>query len=143
LGRYKGEEALSYSKWAKREYDRHHDHVAKWQKRWGIWIVVIGRFLSFIRAVTPFTMGIGGMSLPRFLPAALVAALAWGGGYFVLGYEFGSHWKELERYMEPVGGGVFAIIVIVLIVWYWRRHPKQIRGWFGKVATWVGFRKAA
>lgn len=137
LGRYKGEAVLGYSKHAKHEYENNHDRIVQLQKRWGMWIVVLGRFLPFIRAVTPFAMGIGGLSLKRFLPAAIIAALAWGGGFFVLGYEFGTHWKVLEKYLTPVGGVVFAVVVIWIVVWYWRHHPEQVKkvkGWFSKTA---------
>lgn len=142
LGRYKGDAVLKRSKRAKREFDRHHDRVERYQRRWGMWIVVIGRFMPFIRAVTPFTMGVGGMSLPRFLPAAAIASIAWGGGFFFLGYEFGSHWRQLESYLEPAGGGVIAAIVLGFAGWYWWRHPQRIKGWYAKTAQWMRARIA-
>ena len=76
LGLFNGDVVLRKSNWAKREYDRHHDRMVQYQKRWSVWIVIIGRFLPFIRAVTPFAMGIGGMKLSRFLAAAASGSLA-------------------------------------------------------------------
>jgi membrane-associated protein len=140
LGRYKGDMVLTKSKRAESEYERHHDRIVRYQERWGKWIVVIGRFMPFIRAITPFTMGIGGMERSRFLPAAAVASLVWGGGFFILGYEFGAHWRELESSVNPAG--IIAALVIGFAAWYSGRHPQTIRTWFGKAANWMRARIA-
>ncbi|MGH7905024.1 MAG: DedA family protein [Candidatus Binataceae bacterium] len=125
LGRYKGEAILNKSRWARLHYDRHHDRIVRYSKKWGEWIVVIGRFLPFIRAVTPFTLGMTGLKYRRFLPFALVAAIAWVDAYFWIGYAFGNNWRLLDKWLAPIGGAVIAIIVIAIVAWvswrYWDR----------------------
>ncbi|HJU29689.1 MAG TPA: DedA family protein [Candidatus Binataceae bacterium] len=142
LGRYKGEAILKKSKRAKREYDRRRERIERYQKRWGMWIVAIGRFLPLIRALTPFTMGIGGMGLPRFVVAAAAASIIWSGGFFVLGYEFGSHWKQLESILKPAAAGVIGIMVLGFGAWYWWRHPQKAKQQFWKAAHWMRCRIA-
>jgi membrane protein DedA with SNARE-associated domain len=125
LGRYRGQAVLSWSRRAKRLYDRRHEQVERYAHRWGKWIVVIGRFLPFLRAVTPFSVGIGGMAPARFVPAAAVASIFWGGAFFVLGYEFSQHFRKLEAYLIPLGYASVAILIALACLWLYRRYVKK------------------
>ncbi|HJU11159.1 MAG TPA: DedA family protein [Candidatus Binataceae bacterium] len=127
LGRYKGEALLAKSQWARRHYEKRHDQVVRYARRWGIWIIVIGRFLPFLRALTPFTMGTTGMRLWRLLPAAAVASIVWCGGWFALGYVFSSQWQEIEPILKPAGSGIIAAIVVGLVGWVCWRYREKIK----------------
>jgi membrane protein YqaA with SNARE-associated domain len=57
LDRYYGEAILKKSRWAGRHYDRRHQQMVRYARRWGIWISMIGRFVLLLRALTALTMG--------------------------------------------------------------------------------------
>ena len=79
-------------------------------------------------------MGMTKMSWSRLLPAAAIASLSWCAGYFVLGYEFGSNWKEIEPILAPAAGGVFGAAGLAVGGWlcwhYWdwiKEHALNLR----------------
>jgi membrane protein DedA with SNARE-associated domain len=127
LGRYKGGEVLEKIKWFRRQYEKRHEDVERYAHRFGSGIIFIGRFLPFIRAVTPFTMGMAGMKPTRFFPAAAITSLVWAGGFFVLGVFFGQHWQFLDSILAPVGGGIMGAIVVGILIWTAWKYREQIR----------------
>jgi membrane-associated protein len=127
LGRYKGESILKKSPWIKHHYDETNDRIVRYKQRFGAWIVLIGRFLPVIRTVTPFSMGMAGMKLLKFVAVALLTSIIWGAGWFFLGWAFGRNWRALESILRPVGFGVAGLYVIVIVAsfgWHNRERGK-------------------
>jgi undecaprenyl-diphosphatase len=148
LGRYKGEQILKKFRFARRQYEENHERVEKWTKRWGGWIIVIGRFMPYIRSVTPFTTGMSNYPFSRFLGFAAMTCALWGGGLFAVGYAFGHNWQALESILAPLGGGVTALIIFGLIGWFLWRHRKGTRTIYRKMISraaerWERWRRAA
>ena len=135
LGRYKGREVLDKIRWFRKEYDKRHEDVERYARRFGSGIVFVGRFLPFIRAVTPFAMGMAGMKPLRFVPAALVTSLVWAGGFFALGVVFGQNWKLLDSILAPVGGGITGAIVVGILAWTAWKYRDYIRAFYRRVVS--------
>ena len=54
--------------------------------RWGVLAVVAGKFLGLLRPAIPAIAGIVEMPLRHFLPASLIASLAWSGIFLGAGH---------------------------------------------------------
>ncbi len=59
-------------------------------QRWGVLAVVAGKFLGVLRPFIPAAAGVAGMPLWQFLPASLIASIAWAGLF--LGAGHGAMW---------------------------------------------------
>lgn len=70
------------------------DHVrftARLSERYGIWVLVIGRFLPGVRTVSSYFAGIGGMAWSTFLPVSLAGFAVWCAVWIWIGVWFGKH----------------------------------------------------
>lgn len=80
----------------------------------------IARFIAFLRIIVPMLAGVAHMSFGRFsaynAAGAVVAAVAYG----LLGYEFGRDLPALEHHLTLATLGLFALVLIALLVMRWR-----------------------
>lgn len=75
-------------------------------ERWGIYALILARFLPIIRTFMPFTAGIGRMPYWRFLGFSAIGSLAWVGIFLFGGNLFGN---------IPVVQENFGIVVLAII----------------------------
>jgi len=71
--------------------------------------ILIGRFVSLVRAVAPFVAGASGLALRRFLPYSVAGTLVWATAFTLAGYAF--H----ESFETAAGGlthGALALAVL-------------------------------
>ena len=66
-------------------------------------IVLVGRWIGFLRAVMPATAGLSGMTYREFLPWDLAGAISWATICVVGGYKLGSNWTTLADNLGRVG----------------------------------------
>ncbi|MEH6625052.1 MAG: bifunctional DedA family/phosphatase PAP2 family protein [Motiliproteus sp.] len=93
LGRYAHPWALSSSL-----FRNHPDWIKRGETfftRYGLYSVVIGRFVGPVRPVVPFVAGMLSMSPTRFIVINLLSALAWAPVYILPGYLIGSSAQQL------------------------------------------------
>ena len=69
-------------------------------------IIVIARFMPFVRTFAPIVAGIGVMHYPRFLIYNMVGAFLWASGVVSAGYFLG----------DAANGYLFPIIVLIIFV---------------------------
>jgi membrane protein DedA with SNARE-associated domain len=90
-------------------------------------LLVVGfRFLYGLRTVTPFVIGMSGISTRRFFVLNAAGALVWATGFAILAYLFGHALElllgDIKRYEETL----FVIIVSVgAFVWAGDRYRKR------------------
>jgi membrane protein DedA with SNARE-associated domain len=95
-------------------------------RRRGGMAVIIGRFVAFLRAVTPFLAGTSHLSYRRFLAFNVAGGVVWGVGSVLLGYAVGDSYKRLEGLLGPVTAGVIGVLVVAgLIAWSVARHRRE------------------
>jgi membrane-associated protein len=58
----------------------------RFYERYGAFAVVAGRWIPWVRTLTPILAGAAGMRYRLFLPANVVGAVCWGAGLLVLGH---------------------------------------------------------
>jgi membrane-associated protein len=97
---------------------------ARLARRGGI-AVFLGRFVAFLRAVTPFLAGTARMPYRRFLAYNAAGGLVWGVGSVLLGYLAGNSYAAIEKTFGRATALVaVAVVVIGLVAWSIRRHRR-------------------
>jgi len=103
--------------------------------------VLIGRFIGFVRAVAPFVLGSGGVTLRRFLPYSIVGSGLWSALFVTLGFLF---WQSLDQILSWAHQGAVwfgAVITVVVGVWFvlhWladEDHRAQAQEWAERAAA--------
>ena len=123
VGRKIGPRALGWRLLARRR--RRIDDARQRLARHGGAAVLLGRFVSFFRAVMPALAGMSHMPYRRFLPWNVAGGVVWGTGFVVLGYLAGASY---ERVSGQVGTGAAiaagVVAAAVLAVWWVRRRRR-------------------
>lgn len=106
---------------------RHHLEIADgWFKRWGLLAVLIGRVLPVVRTYISFPAGLARVDLARFSILTFVGALPWCAALAIVGYELGKNYDRVSGPVQKAAIVVALLVVLVVIVWYWRgREPSR------------------
>ncbi len=79
-------------------------------------IVLVGRWVGFLRAIMPATAGMSGMTYKEFLPFDILGAVSWATLCVVGGYLLGENFGKLESWLGRGGTVVGVVFVVGLIV---------------------------
>lgn len=85
-------------------------------EKYGIYSILIGRFIGPIRAIIPLIAGILDMPLKQYLPINIIASILWAPAYLFPGLLFGSTISIVPTNLLdkwPIG---LALIVIVVLL---------------------------
>ncbi len=104
--------------------------------------ILVSRFIGFLRALAPFTAGMGGMGWGRFLAFSLAGGVVWSLSFVLLGYFLGESWRLAERWAGRFGLFLFFLLLLaVLFGWAYRklvRGQERIRAWFSaRLSAWA------
>jgi membrane protein DedA with SNARE-associated domain len=83
----------------------------RWFNRFGGVAVCVGRLIPAVRSIISVPAGVARMGLGRFLLWSTVGTTAWSGLLAALGYQLGTRFSDVERWLQPVS---WAIVVIAL-----------------------------
>ena len=89
------------------------DQVETLLTKHGAVMIVVGRFLGFVRPLMPFISGASRMPLRRFLPYDVLAAGLWSITFCVLGFVF---WRSIDQLTTYVSRGLFALGTLVALI---------------------------
>ena len=90
--------------------------------------VLIGRFVTFARAVIPGLAGISGLRYRTFLFYNALGGLLWGVGYTLLGYLVGRSFTRIVSDLSTASLVVIAVAALAVVAyWLWRRRSR-LRG---------------
>ena len=89
------------------------DTVEGFLEKRGAVMILVGRFIGFVRPLMPFIFGASKMPLRRFLPYDVLAAGLWSITFCVLGYVF---WRSIDQLTTYVSRGLFAFGTLVVVV---------------------------
>jgi membrane protein DedA with SNARE-associated domain len=90
-------------------------------------VVFLGRFVSVLRTYAAFLAGVNMMHWRRFLIYNAAGGIVWAGLVTAGAYLLGNAIHEVNSVITLVGGAV-AVVVLVLIILYMRRHLKALEG---------------
>jgi membrane-associated protein len=125
LGRYLGRWLMALKPLRKRRVQV--EQATARLRRRGWLLVVVSRFIPFLRTVTPAAAGISRMRYPVFLAASLAGGTLWGVGCPVVGYLAADSYRRIEEVVGPTG----IVLVAVVLLGGWavrvarRRRHKQ------------------
>lgn len=124
VGHHYGYRLLSVRSLARRreQVDKARDFLA----RRGGPAVFLGRWVAFLRAMTPFLAGTARMRYRTFLIYNVAGGVAWGTAVVLLGYAAGASYEKVAHAFGEISAIVVAAAVIaVLIVWHVRRRRRE------------------
>ena len=76
-------------------------------------MIIVGRFLGFVRPLMPFIAGASRMPFRRFFPYDVLAAGAWSITFCTLGFLF---WRSIDKLTTYVSRGLFAFGTLVVVI---------------------------
>lgn len=95
-------------------------------RRWGIWALVVSRFLPGVRALVPPFAGALKLGAVRSAIAMGLASAVWYGGITYLAYTAGANFEALQARMAAgqrwLAIGATAIVLAAVAVWLVRRR---------------------
>lgn len=78
----------------------------------GLWGVYLGRLIPFLRGYASVAAGTLLIAPKTFIPAVVVSAITWSGGYVVAGRLLGRYWDRVAARI----GGVESAIALALVI---------------------------
>ncbi|HEX8415931.1 MAG TPA: DedA family protein [Sphingomicrobium sp.] len=90
------------------------DRLDRWFEAHSRWAVPLGHLVPGVRTLISIPAGLFHMSLPRFVALTLLGAGAWTSALGLAGYELGSRYEQVERYLGPASTAIMAAIFL----WY-------------------------
>jgi membrane protein DedA with SNARE-associated domain len=75
-------------------------------------IVLVGRWVGFLRAIMPATAGMSGMRYSQFVPFDVLGAVSWATVCVVGGYLLGENFTKLEKWLGR-GGTIVGVVVVL------------------------------
>lgn len=87
--------------------------------------VLIGRFIGFLRALTPFVAGSSRMPYLRFLAYNVTGGVLWSVACVLVGYFAGTAWPIAERWVGRVGLVLGLAVVGGAALWLRRRRSAR------------------
>jgi membrane-associated protein len=98
-------------------------------ERFGLWTILIGRFVPIVRTVATVMAGVGRMRFSPFALYSVVGGIVWTDGLLLLGHQLGRiHWvREHKGWIDYL---VVAVVVVGLIpaavhLWQGRRTSRR------------------
>jgi membrane-associated protein len=95
--------------------------------RYGALTIFFARFVFGMRVIAGPLAGVLRMPWRKFLIFNFLGAALWVSVISSAGYLFGRHWQNLEYDIKRFDVAA-VIVVVVLIVWLWRRSRQQNGG---------------
>jgi membrane protein DedA with SNARE-associated domain len=100
-------------------------------RKWGAWIVLVGRVLPGVRPLISIPAGLVRIPFPRFFLATFIGAYVWSTVLIGAGYLLGHEWRLIVEYTQThVPFVLVAVLLLVLTYLVFRyRSSLPISGW--------------
>lgn len=102
-----------------------YDRVLKIFRRYGEWMVLVGRVIPVVRALISIPAGADRMPRLRFAVYTFVGASGWSGTLTLAGYLLGEHWGEVAARVQPFTGWIALGLLVgggLLLFGLWLRR---------------------
>ena len=93
-------------------------------ERYGAWTILVARFIAGLRILAGPLAGVLRMHWRRFAIFNFLGAALWVTTISSIGYLFGKHWEKLLEVMKGVNLILFAVAVVVGII-YWIKRRRR------------------
>ncbi len=110
-----------------------HSHIEEGHKFFsnhGFKSIFIGRFVGPIRPIVPLIAGSIKMNISKFMFYDILSAFVWSSLYIIVGYYFGTYFKEIEKWVSDISILLTLIILVFVALYYFkfRKHKKHEQG---------------
>jgi membrane protein DedA with SNARE-associated domain len=75
--------------------------------------ILIGRFISLVRALAPFVAGSSGMRYRAFVPYSILGTGVWSAAHILIGYFFS---RSIDSAAKYAGRGAFLLATLIVLV---------------------------
>lgn len=75
--------------------------------------ILIGRFISLVRALAPFVAGSSGMRYRAFVPYSILGTGLWSAAHILIGYYFS---RSIDSAAKYAGRGAFLLATLIVVV---------------------------
>jgi membrane protein DedA with SNARE-associated domain len=75
--------------------------------------ILIGRFISLVRALAPFVAGSSGMRYRAFVPYSILGTGMWASAHILIGYFFS---RSIDTAAKYAGRGAFLLALLIVLV---------------------------
>ncbi len=103
------------------------DDVVKgisWFDKHGAKLVLFGRVIPTLRSVVSIPAGITKMPLRKFILYTGIGSAVWNGLLISIGWTLGEKWQEVQRYTKLFEYGVFILLAIFVVWFFWHKRKK-------------------
>ena len=97
--------------------EREYEHAAKWFKKYGDKMVMIGKLLPGVRWIISLPAGVFEMNIWKFLTYATIGSLIYSSLLTFIGVYLGTKWQSLSIYFRKLEL-VIIILLIIIFLWY-------------------------
>ncbi len=96
-----------------------------WFKKYGAFVVFIGRLLPGLRTFISLPAGLSEMNLIKFSIYTVLGSFAWSAVLTYIGFYLGKHWSNIHYIFSKLEYAI-AIIILIGICYYLYKHFKKI-----------------
>lgn len=93
--------------------------------RRGMWGIFLGRMMPYIRGYVSIAAGILNIPYKTFLPAVIVPAIIWTGGYVTLGHFLGRKWETVAGFIHQYQWIFLAAVIAAVFIYFQLRKRKK------------------
>ncbi len=94
-------------------------------EHYGAWTILVARFIAGLRILAGPLAGVLRMHWRKFALFNFLGAALWVTTISTIGYFFGKHWDKLLAVMKDVNLMLFAVAVVVGVIYWIKRHRKS------------------
>lgn len=109
----------------KRVPESHIEKTETFFRKYGIWAILISKFIPVVRTIAPFLAGVSKMHYKKFFILSLVGSAVWAVVVILSGYLFGSYLKNFNLGILTLSLMIGASVVVPLIAWFLRKVFKK------------------
>jgi len=91
----------------------HVERLASTISKRRLWGIYVGRLIPFLRGYASVAAGLVSIRPQVFIPAVVISAITWSGGYVVAGRLLGPYWEQVAK---RIGGVESVVLVLVLVL---------------------------
>lgn len=125
LGRAKGRAVFIKRDKGMFSLDRLH-RVEAWFKKWGVLVIIFGRFLAGIRSAVPIVAGVGDYPVTRTMIFGGISILIWNGLLAMFAVVLHHNWDRFRQVWQTYNLLIWIVVGIVVLVIMWRvNRPKK------------------
>jgi membrane-associated protein len=100
-------------------------------KKWGVFAIVAGRWVPFVRTFAPLLAGVGKMPFSTFVPFNIVGAVTWVWSMVLAGYFLPpllakvAPGFDLAVHIDKIALGIIFLSLLPILFTVWRERGKQ------------------